>query len=201
MIDRRLWWYVARSSGLVAWGVLAASMLWGLALTTRAFVGRVSSRGLLDLHRWLAGLAVVFTGVHLVAITADSFVHFGPADLFVPLATSWRPAAVAWGIVALYLLIAVEVTSLARRHLPPRLWRAVHALSFPLFVLATVHALLAGTDTTRAWASWSIIGASMAVAFLAVARAFAPAPAALRPAARGGWRREGPGAGPPGRRP
>lgn len=201
MIDRSLWWYVARSSGLVAWGLLAASMLWGLALTTRAFVGRASSRWLLDLHRWLAGLAVVFTGVHLVAITADSFVHFGPGDLFVPLATSWRPGAVAWGIVALYLLIAVEVTSLARRQLSPHLWRALHALSFPLFVLATVHALLAGTDTTHAWASWSIIGASMAVAFLAVARAVAPAPAALRPAARDGWRREGPGAGPPERRP
>jgi hypothetical protein len=49
-------------------------------------------------------------------------------------------------------------------------------MSFPLFVVATVHALLAGTDTAKAWAQWSVIGASMAVAFLAVARAVAPNP-------------------------
>ena len=176
MIDDRLWWYTARASGLVAWALLAASMLWGLALTTKAFAGRAAPRWLLDLHRWLGGLAVVFVGFHLVTIVADSYEHFGVADLFVPMASGWHPGDVAWGVVALYLLLAVEVTSLLRRRLPPRLWRAVHRLSIPVFALATVHALLAGTDTARAWAQWSVIGASMAVAFLAVARAVAPNP-------------------------
>lgn len=180
MIDSRLPWYVARSSGLVALALLAASTLWGLALTTRAFAGRASPRWLLDLHRWLGGLAVAFVGVHLAAIVADTYVHFGVADLFVPLASSWRPGDVAWGIVALYLLIAVEVTSLLRRRLPHRLWRATHNLSVPLFALATVHALLAGTDTARAWAQWAAIGAAMAVAFLGVARLVAPAPPEVR---------------------
>lgn len=176
MIDQRLWWYVARATGLVAWALLAASMLWGLALTTRAFAGRASPRWLLDLHRWLGGLGVVFVGLHLATVIGDSFVHFGLADVLVPLASRWHPAGIAWGIVALYLFVAVEITSLARRRLPAALWRAVHTLSFPLFVLVTVHALLVGTDTARAWAQWSIIGATMAVAFLAVARAVAPTP-------------------------
>lgn len=176
MIDQRLWWYVARASGLVAWSLLAASMLWGLALTTRAFAGRASHRWLLDLHRWLGGLAVVFVALHLATIVGDSFVHFGLADLVVPLASRWHPAGIAWGIVGLYLIVAVEMTSLARRHLPPALWRAVHSLSFPLFVLVTVHALLVGTDTAHAWAQWSVIAVSMGVAFLAVARAVAPTP-------------------------
>jgi uncharacterized membrane protein YbhN (UPF0104 family) len=46
---------------------------------------------------------------------------------------------VAWGIAALYLLIAVEITSLVRRSLPNRLWRRVHYASFPIFALATIH--------------------------------------------------------------
>ncbi|HJV08406.1 MAG TPA: ferric reductase-like transmembrane domain-containing protein [Acidimicrobiales bacterium] len=167
-------WYVARSSGLVAWALIAASTLWGLALTTRAFSGRASPRWLLDLHRWLGGLSVVFVGVHLVTIAADTYVHFGWADVFVPFASAWRPADVAWGVVALYLLVAVEVTSLARRRLPPRVWRTVHGLSFPLFVLTTVHILLAGTDTVDPWAQWPVIATTMVVAFLGVARAVAP---------------------------
>ena len=64
-----------------------------------------------------------------------------------PFASTWWPGAVAWGVVAFYLLIAVELTSLARRLPSKRLWRAVHMASFPLYLLGTVHALAAGTDT------------------------------------------------------
>jgi uncharacterized membrane protein YbhN (UPF0104 family) len=51
---------------------------------------------------------------------------------------------VAWGIAALYLLIAVEITSLVRRSLPNRLWRRVHYASFAIFALATIHGVAAG---------------------------------------------------------
>lgn len=172
-MNARLWWYVARAGGLVAWTLLAASTLWGLALTTRAFSARAAPRWLLDLHRFLGGLSVVFVGVHLTGVVADTFVHFGPVDILVPLASTWHPVWVAWGIVAFYLLVAVEVTSLLRARLPHRLWKGVHASSFLLFACATVHALLAGTDTDDGWALWPVIVVTMAVAFLSVARAVA----------------------------
>ena len=31
----QLWWYVARAGGLVAYGLLAAATIWGLAVSTR----------------------------------------------------------------------------------------------------------------------------------------------------------------------
>lgn len=57
------------------------------------------------------------------------------------------PLAVTFGVVGLYLLLAVELTSLARAQLPHDIWRKVHYASFPLFVTATVHGLTAGTDS------------------------------------------------------
>jgi predicted ferric reductase len=171
-VNDRLWWYVARSSGLVAWALLAASTLWGLALTTRPFAaGRVAPRWLHDLHRFLGGLSVTFVAVHLAGVVADTFVHFGPADVLVPMASDWHPADVAWGVVAMYVLVAVELTSLLRARLPHRLWKGVHGLSFGLFVVATVHVLLAGTDTDDGWALYPVLATTMAVAFLSVARA------------------------------
>src|SRR5438034_10189782 len=59
----------------------------------------------------------------------------GPAD------RQLAPLAVAWGIVGLCLLLAVELTSLARTHLPRLLWRRVHYAGFALFVTTTAHAL------------------------------------------------------------
>lgn len=144
-------WYVARSSGFIAWALLAASVLWGLAISTRVLRGTPRPSWLLDLHRYLGGIATVFVGIHIVALLGDTYVHFGLASVLIPFASGWHPVAVAWGVTAFYLLLAVELTSLIRTRIPKRLWRATHYASFPLFVVATIHALSAGTDA-RTWA-------------------------------------------------
>jgi DMSO/TMAO reductase YedYZ heme-binding membrane subunit len=164
-------WYVARASGLVAWTLLAGAVVWGLLMTSKLLRRRVKNSWLLDLHRWLGGLALVFTGIHVLAILADTYVHFGLASILVPLASHWHPVAVAWGVVSMYLLAAVEVTSLVRRHLSHRLWKRVHFLSFPLFVLSTIHGLSAGTDGRKPMVIITAVLLTAGVAVLTAVRA------------------------------
>jgi DMSO/TMAO reductase YedYZ heme-binding membrane subunit len=160
------WWYVARSGGLVAWTLIVASSVSGLLLATRTRGGRVTSASMLGLHRYLSALAVVFTAVHVVAIVADSFVQFGITDVLVPMAARWHPLAVAWGIVGMYLLVTIEVTSLLRRHLPIRAWRGIHLLSYALFAVATVHLLTAGTDSADVLSDGIAIAVGVAAVFV-----------------------------------
>ena len=186
LASSQVWWYVARSSGIVAWVLCTAAVLWGLALSTRALGRAPGAPWLLDLHRFLGGLSVVFVAVHLAGLVLDSYVDFGPADLLVPFAASWRPGAVAWGVVAMYLLVAVEVTSLLRRRLPNRLWRRVHLASYVVYGTATVHLLVAGSDVANPillGAAWASVGA---VGFFTVYRLVGPGRAA---SVRGGARR------------
>jgi predicted ferric reductase len=143
-------WFVARASGLVAWALLTASVVWGLTLSTKVLGKRPRPAWVLDLHRYLGGLGTVFVGVHVGALLLDTYVSFDLFSVLVPFASAWRPAAVAWGVVAMYLLLAVELTSLARSSLPRPVWRATHMASFPLFLVSTVHALGAGSDA-RTW--------------------------------------------------
>ena len=77
------WWYLARSSGVVAWSLLAASVVWGLLLATRVLDRTPSPKWLNDLHRFLGGIAVVFTLLHVGTLVADSYVHFGAAEVLV----------------------------------------------------------------------------------------------------------------------
>jgi len=146
MLSRSLLWYVARTSGLVAWGALAASMIWGLLMTTKLLGRRVRPNWMLDLHRFLGALALIFTGIHVTGITFDSYAKIGLVSAFVPFADRRTTVPLAMGIVSLYFLAAVELTSLARKHLRRRLWRRVHVLSFPLFLFSTLHAITEGTD-------------------------------------------------------
>lgn len=176
-------WYAARAGGLVAWGLVSASVIWGLLLSTRIFDRRPKPAWVLDLHRFLGGLAVTFTVVHVATLIADSTVRFRLVDVLVPFASSWRPGAVALGVVGLWLLAAVEATSLLMRRLPRKLWRAVHMSSYLLFWTSTAHLLLAGTDADNPIVVVTAEVLSGSVLFLTLVAALSPKRAA-RAAAR-----------------
>ncbi len=188
IVSGTLPWYIARAAGLVSWALLAAATLWGLALSTKVLGRRPRPNWLLDMHRWLGGTALAFTGVHVLALLADQYTHLGLSAILVPFASSWHPVAVAWGVVAGYLLLAVELTSLARARLSKRVWRRVHMASFVLFVMATIHGLTAGTDTKSAAARLVALAVStvfvgltgVRVAEATRARTAEPSPATAR---------------------
>lgn len=154
----QFWWYLTRASGIVAWLMLTCSVIWGILLSTKAFPGSRNPAWLLALHRWLGGLTVSFLAIHLASLVADDYVSFGLADLAVPYASDWKPGAVALGVLGAWLLVAVELTSLAMRRLPRKFWRVVHLSSYVAFWLASMHAAFAGTDAS----SWLYRGGAAA---------------------------------------
>ena len=173
-MNPQLWWYAARATGIVAWALLATSVIWGLLLSTRLARGRPTPAWLLDLHRFLGGSAVAFTALHLVGLVADNYVDFGLVDLLLPYASSWEPGPVALGVVSIYLLVVVEGTSLAMRRISRRLWRAVHLSSYVLFWTATFHFILAGTDAPHPLARAGIDVVAVVVVFLTLVRILSP---------------------------
>ena len=164
VLDEKLAWYISRASGLLAWTLCGLSIVWGLALSTKLIRRRGLPAWLMDLHSFLGGLAVVFTGVHLAALVADNYTVFGWRELFVPMASEFRPGAVAWGIVAFYLLIAIQLTSLIRKRLSRRLWHTVHLTSFGVFGAGTLHGIQAGSD----WSNLMVKIGSLVVGALVV---------------------------------
>ncbi len=156
-VTEKLAWYVSRASGLIAWALVAASIVWGITLSSRLLRRRGIPAWLLDLHRYLGLLAVIFTLVHLVGLVADNYVYFGFKELFIPMATDWRPGATAWGIAAFYLLLAIQITSLLMRRMPRKIWHSVHLLAYPLFVVGTVHGFQSGADRSNKLVQWSAL--------------------------------------------
>jgi predicted ferric reductase len=142
-------WYVARAGGLVTLALLVASAALGIALAARALRSRPGLPWVNEMHRYVSLLTWVFLGVHVGGLLLDSYVGFDLGAVLVPFASSWRPAAVAWGVVAMWLLAAVTVSALVRRRLPRRYrrwWKTVHLASYAVLLLSTVHLFMAGSD-------------------------------------------------------
>ena len=162
-VTDKLSWYVARSSGIVAWATVTASILWGLALSSRLVRKRGTPAWLLDLHRYLGTLSLVFVLIHLGGLWADNFVYFGWQELLLPMSSPWKTGAVAWGIAAFYLLVAIQVTSWLMRHIKRTVWHAIHLTSIGLWITATLHTFLAGQDRHNTLLQWFVVGSTILV--------------------------------------
>ena len=175
MIITTVWWYLSRSTGLVAGVLIVAAFIWGMLLSTQLVKSVKKPAWLLDLHRWLATLAVVFVVLHVVGLLADSYVEFSITDILVPFASDWKPAAVAWGVVGLYLLVIVQLSSwqTIRSRLSRRVWHGIHLVSFPLVWVVIMHAGAAGTDVNNRYYTLGVLSLVILSVFVVLYRILA----------------------------
>ncbi len=150
MFDQMLW-FVARGSGVVALLMATVAVCFGM-LTVARFSSDTWPRFFnLELHRRISLLAVVFIGVHIVAAVLDPWAKLGWSAALVPLISSYRPLPVAMGVVAMYLFVALILTSLLRSRMPQPLWRAVHWAAYAMWPLALAHGFFSGSDAGSLW--------------------------------------------------
>jgi predicted ferric reductase len=148
-MSEQFWWYLARSTGMVAAVLLITSLTLGMLMATRLLKSVDRPAWLLAMHRWTSGLAVVMTAGHVAALVADNYLVFGPAEILVPFASEWEPTAVALGVIAMYLLATVQLTSMLMKKIPRKAWRLIHMSSYGAAWTAVIHAGLAGSDTSN----------------------------------------------------
>jgi sulfoxide reductase heme-binding subunit YedZ len=131
--------------------VLWLSVMAGLGLTT-ALIDRVGGRGVIySLHAFTTSLAYGFLALHLLSLAADPTVDFGLKELLVPFASAWREPFTGLGVLAGELTVLVGASFAVKRRIGQRAWRAFHWLAFPLYGLALLHGLGAGTDAQTPW--------------------------------------------------
>ncbi len=145
------YWYLTRGAGGVSLLLLTVALVLGVVDVSRLRSERWPRFVVDGLHRNLSLSALVFLAIHILTSVLDSFAPLTLMDAVVPFASSYRPVWLGFGALAFDVLLAVAVTSVIRRRLGYRTWRAVHWVAYASWPLAVLHTLGTGSDANQPW--------------------------------------------------
>jgi methionine sulfoxide reductase heme-binding subunit len=183
-----LGWYSVRAIGFLAYLVLAASVLYGLLLSTKILDAIAHRPVSFALHKDLSIVALVLVGLHMSLLIFDTSFPFTPRAILVPFASPYSPIWVGVGQLVFYSMVVVTASFYVRRFIGQRAWRILHYVTFLSFIGATGHGIMSGSDSGSTWAFWIYLVPTASALFLltyrivvsvasGIARIGAPAPA------------------------
>lgn len=181
----QVFWFLSRSSALVAYVLLWLSMALGMMITNK--MARLWPGGpvAFDLHQFASLLGMAIALFHALILMGDRYIQFSLVRVLVPFSSAeYRPLWVGLGQISFYLLAIVALSFYVRRQITPRIWRSIHYLSFLTYALALVHGIASGTDTGLSWVNILYWGSGGMLLFLFIYRIlvsiFKPQPRAAK---------------------
>ncbi|MGZ5214069.1 MAG: hypothetical protein ACXWXM_10120 [Actinomycetota bacterium] len=180
-------WIILRAAGIGSYIALWLAVDWGLIATTSLVTKRVSKPTSTLFHGVVASAGLALLLIHLGGLLVDRFMPFGLLDLVIPMRAGYRTVAVSFGVLAMYAMVLILVTSWIRKRLGTKVWRAIHLAAIPTFTLALAHGVFAGSDSSRPWMFAIYVVTGLLTLFLVIVRGlmygYRP-PRAERPAPR-----------------
>ena len=139
-------WYASRATGVVSLLLLSLVVMLGVLVNRQGRLPGLPSFAVTGLHRSLSLLSVLFIAVHVATAIIDPFVSIGLAAVVIPFVSAYQPFWLGLGAVALDLIAALILTSLARAHISRRIWRGIHWLAYAAWPVALVHGIGSSPD-------------------------------------------------------
>jgi hypothetical protein len=163
-------WYLSRSSAIVAYILLFINLCLGVGLNIR-YLDKVLKRlPALDLHQFTGILAVGFIFLHIFSILGDSYFNFGLKGLLVPGASPYRPTWDSLGVIGFYALMVTTISCFIRKFIGKTTWRVIHYTSLVIFFVVLIHGIGSGTDTATPWTEWLYLSTGTVLVFLYLVR-------------------------------
>jgi methionine sulfoxide reductase heme-binding subunit len=163
-------WYASRATGVVSLLLLSLVVMLGILVNRQGRLPGLPAFAVTGLHRSLSLLSILFIAVHVATAIIDPYVSIGLAAVVIPFVSAYKPFWLGLGAVALDLIAALILTSLARAHISRRLWRGVHWLAYAAWPVALVHGIGSSPDLRSGGLLLVAIGSALAVAAAGVWR-------------------------------
>jgi sulfoxide reductase heme-binding subunit YedZ len=147
----KAYWFVSRSSGVLAYLLLTGGVMWGLVQSGGILRPTIPPLLALGLHSFLNWGALAMSALHGLILLGDNYIKMSLPDIVIPFIGPYRPFLVGLGVLSFYLMLLLSSSFYARKWLGQKTFRTLHYASYPTFLLVTWHNLGAGTDSGLMW--------------------------------------------------
>ena len=135
---------ISAATGVISMVLLTAVAVLGILVNRRVRLPGLPRFAGLSLHRFVSLLALGFLAVHILTAIIAPFARIRLAAAMIPFVAASDPFWLGLGAVAFDLMLALVVTSLLRRHVGRRTWRALHWLAYACWPAAMAHSIGTG---------------------------------------------------------
>lgn len=141
-------WLISRAAALTAYVVLTAIVLLGIILShpRNKDTWRLTAK-LLPWHQAAVGILFSLLVIHLIFSLADSKSGVSVHVFWNPTHSKYHPFATLYGVIGLYLLLIVGITSGLRKWV--KFWLPIHRVSWILWFFVSLHGFYDGTDSAN----------------------------------------------------
>ncbi len=149
----KAYWYMSRGAAFVALGLLWVSMMLGLLITDKLARSWPGAPVAFAIHEFVSLLGLVFATFHALILLGDHYINYQLAQILMPFGSvNYHPIWVGLGQIGLYLWAIISASFYVRQLIGRKAWKFIHYISFLNFMIAVMHGLASGTDTTLGWA-------------------------------------------------
>ena len=173
-------WYIIRAAGFIAAGLLVLLMLSGIGQVTGIIYRWIEPIKVWAIHKAIALALIVAIIIHISFLLIDHFVPFSIVQILVPFASHYTNGtkllgiplggiAVTLGILSMYFVFILVLTSLGWIDTHKSAWRKLHYLSYVVAGFILMHALYAGSDLKYGIfrEAWIALGGIVLIAVIA----------------------------------
>ena len=159
-------WLTGRALGIAAYLSLTALVLLGIWLRHpwRQRMGLMHPESRLRLHASLGTATLALVAGHVAFLASDKYAGVGWLGAVVPFEATYRPVAIALGVVAMFYMVVLSGTARLAGRWGSRHWYLFHHVAVVTFALVWAHGVLAGTDTAALRSLYVVSGGLVLVA-------------------------------------
>lgn len=138
-------WEMIRAAGIVSYFLFWLSTCAGILYSEKVFVKKRAI--LLLIHQNCGWFAFLFVMLHGALLIVDNYMPYSVMEIFIPFSANNEPILSGIGTLTFLFYLIILVSSDLLRILSKKVWKWIHILTIPTFVLMLFHSFFIGTDS------------------------------------------------------
>jgi methionine sulfoxide reductase heme-binding subunit len=141
-------WNTTRAAGLTSYILLFISIVTGITESIKSI--KPQNRKKLNLiHESSGWFGILFGMIHGLVLMFDKDVTLSLWEILIPFASKTDTISIGIGTISFYIMLLLMITSDYMKKVGVKLWRKIHILAFPGYLLALIHGVWLGPDTQK----------------------------------------------------